>query len=644
MNGAARRRTVIPTGSRSQRAARKSEFDRAAKQELAHFWSTADAAAQPPTSSATFQPVEPPAAIPARTYSALAVTEDSYLVVGTLAPGGLLVFDLLGGGPPRVICWPTEIAFAPFDIVPRPGGGVWILDRDHKRFWGLDRSLRVIANEQTEETLSEAQDEIFQPTEGEPRTRPAGLFPEGIELAPASPIHAQDPVAIEALADGSVLILDAPLGETSRVLRYRFAQMLGEEPLEFTAYDFAVAAGQLYIASAEGNQAYAFKIGDLTASLSLSSTGEYFPMRRFGGKALVAAGERVYYDFGERWLPLVAQPQPLFAIEAIYQTSTWRDGAERLGFDGREPQCVWHRLMLDGCLPPGADVQVWSRAADGEEELSRTAWQAEPPLVRRGNGSELPFVLAPASSNRGTFELLLQNARGRFLQLQLRLTGNGRVSPRLRALRIYYPRFSYLNRYLPAVYRDDVTSASFLDRFLANFEGTNTAIEDRIAAAQMLFDVRSTPSEALAWLASWFGVVLDPVWDEMRQRLFIAHAMEFFRWRGTVRGLKMALRLAFEEEPDAHIFDQPGTECRCADRYRIIERISYPRGATSGVRGPERDCERAIVRAGHGALAAGIWRGRFTCALQGSNRRRYFFLHGAVGSGRRSKTDRLRTN
>src|SRR5207247_8963999 len=127
-----------------------------------------------------------------------------------------------------------------------------------------------------------------------------------------------------------------------------------------------------------------------------------------------------YYDFGERWLPLVKQSQPVFAIEGSYQTSTWRDDAERLGFDGRDPQCVWHRLMLDACLPPATAIQVWSRAADDEDELFRTTWQAEPSLVRRPNGSELPFLAAPVSQNRGTFELLLQNAKGRYLQLQLR--------------------------------------------------------------------------------------------------------------------------------------------------------------------------------------------------------------------------------
>src|SRR5262249_52879197 len=193
---------------------------------------------------------------------------------------------------------------------------------------------------------------------------------EDVGLGPGSRFRRVGGAGAGPLAVGGVLFLEPPAGETSRVLRYRFATSLGEMELDFPAYDFAFAAGRLYIASAEGNQSYAFTLGDLTAqSLSLSMVEEYFPMRRFSGKALVAANERVYYDFGERWLPLVAQSQPRFAIEGIYQTSTWRDGAERLGFDGRDPQCVWHRLMLDACLPPASAVQVWSRAADDEDEL-----------------------------------------------------------------------------------------------------------------------------------------------------------------------------------------------------------------------------------------------------------------------------------
>ena len=168
--------------------------------------------------------------------------------------------------------------------------------------------------------------------------------------------------------------------------------------------------------------------------------------------------------------------------------------------------------------------------------------------------------------------MLFQQARGRYLQLRLTLSGNGRTTPRIRALRAYYPRFSYLEHYMPAVYREDERSASFLDRFLSNFEGLYTSLEDSIAAVQVLFDVRSAPADALEWLAGWLGVALDPTWDESRRRLFIKHAPTFFQWRGTTRGLQMALRLALDECADEAIFAaQPCV--RCTSAIRIIEKF-----------------------------------------------------------------------
>jgi phage tail-like protein len=569
------------------------------------FWPPAPAPAA--QAGASFAPASDSAALPSAlsTLGGAVVTTAHYLVVGTLSPAGLLIFDLFAGGPPRALLWPAGVAFEPFAMAAGPNGSLTILDRVNRRCWQLDHHFQVVSP--TPLTAPPEREDTFQREGSSSKRRHAtGPAVQGLDLADPGGVAAQNPVSIAMLNDGTVLILDrmaapadlAPTGFSAVLvlqagklvarLSLQPMQALIAEPdragFSLIAHDMVFVpdadsgtdpgsdglTGRLTVVDASGNQAYAFSLqGRPDRPWALQPLADFLPMRRFGGKGLLVSKGMPHYDFADDWIPLARQPRPRHAPEALLMSRT---------FDGHQPDCVWHRLLIDACIPPDCQVRVFSRAGDDPALLLQQAWQAEPALYRRGDGTELPHLRSPwpaarsGAAGEGTWELLLQHARGRYAQLKLAIIGNERSTPRLRALRLVYPRFSYLGEYLPAVYREDTGSARFLDGFLANLEGIYTTIEDRIAAAQALLDWRSAPSEALDWLASWLGVALDPAWDEDRRRHFIRHAMLCFQYRGTAHGLRLALSLALDKCVDHNLFVRP--EQTQAERFgvRIIEK------------------------------------------------------------------------
>jgi phage tail-like protein len=463
--------------------------------------------------------------------SGLTINTHHYLVAGVLDPPGLLIYDIHTNEPPRQLLWPKDVAFAPFDMAATTDGGLWILDRTKFSLWRLDRLLNVVNTTPPPPPVRDP----FQPEDGSCER----IIQQPARLAPI-PLPVTDPVAIAALADNSVLIL-----ADDKVYRYD-GTLSAPVNLGYRGYDMACVDTTVYIAAADGDQTYAYQLTVNGNAIALQILPQYFPMRLFGGRGIIASGKQVYYDSRDQWVPLVELRRPQYAEFSTVATRA---------FDGKEPDCVWHRLLLDAVIPPRASVSVFSRAANSFGEVENAIWQPEPNPYQRGDGSEQPWVQQLEGYCGGTWELLFQRAVGRYLQIRLDLAGDGRTTPRLRALRAYYPRFSYSKNYLPAVYREDDDSASFLERFLANMEGFYTSIEDRIAMAQVLFEIANAPAETLDWLASWFGVALDASWDESTRRLFLRHVMDFFQYRGTSRGIRMALRLATEACAGEAIFD-----------------------------------------------------------------------------------------
>jgi phage tail-like protein len=547
-----------------------------------NFWQVSDLCQNPLQNDqqrGDFTPVmsEAPACKPI--LSGLCVTAHEYLVVGTLQPAGLLVFDLHGGGPPEWLRWPQALAFSPYDFSCTPDGGMWILDLNQvsgaARVWRLDPNFRVSNFTGDMVPFNTLMSNDFHAEDAEPATTTVeSEFPAGIELNADSPSLLNDALAIEALSDEAFLILSTSAdGGPSLIHYFRHNQLLDsvgldEEAIggllalaEISAHDFAFVAdanqssqrvsGRLYVSALTATQSFEFALRAGDSELELAMQPRLLPMREYSGRALITSANTAYYDFEQRWLPLTEQPRPRFQSEGEVSA---------IIMDGDEPDCVWHRIIMDASIPAGTRIVVESRAANEQRLLQELSWQQEPDPCLRQEGSELPlhdpFADIQSKNDRiGSWDLLLQNAVGRFIELRLTLQGTCRTTPRLRSLRLYYPRYSYLQRYLPAVYREDAISASFLDRFLANIEGLFTGLEDKITQAQLLFDTRTTPAEFLEWLGAWMGAFVDPSWDEARKRLFIDHAVLLFRWRGTPLGLWTIIKLSISECPDASLFD-----------------------------------------------------------------------------------------
>jgi len=237
--------------------------------------------------------------------------------------------------------------------------------------------------------------------------------------------------------------------------------------------------------------------------------------------------------------------------------------------DAGTPGTVWDRIYLDACIPPGCTIAIGARAADDQDALpggEDERYEAQPAPLWSPLRSELPFAASRAerlAGRSGLFEILLQRpngavreVRGRYLRLCLTLTGDGRHSPALYALRICYPRFSWQTHYLPDHFQQQeaplaalpvepvpANGADLRERLFACFYGVLTPLEERIVAAETLLYPDAAPSAWLPRLAEMLGTTLRPHWPEDRRRRWLAALGRRQARKGSFGALCQALDL-----------------------------------------------------------------------------------------------------
>jgi phage tail-like protein len=248
--------------------------------------------------------------------------------------------------------------------------------------------------------------------------------------------------------------------------------------------------------------------------------------------------------------------------------------------DAGEYQAEWGRVFVDACIPTGASLRLTCITTDEggddpdgvshpalERAAPRNLLRAEvrrpdlsPPMPpearvpaapvwrpfhRRESGPELAWVRPEEGSRFVTFEAPASVPPGRYLWVALELAGNGRVSPRVRSLRVEQPGHDYLRR-LPRAFSREPADADFLRRFLAVADTLVADLENRATYRQALLDPHAAPAEMLPWLASFLGLALDERWPVHARRTLVSEAAWLFRFRGTVRGLSRFLEIYLE--------------------------------------------------------------------------------------------------
>ena len=268
----------------------------------------------------------------------------------------------------------------------------------------------------------------------------------------------------------------------------------------------------------------------------------------------------------EEALGFTVRPRELHALQRPrYHTIRAAKDAEPVSIaelDSGLPNQVWHRVYLEGRIPAGARLRLFARVYNNPEDKETNAYIEQPDWVWCPFRSDQAFgkgVVEAKTNESGLFETLLQRRggpvrrlAGRYLQLALVFESDGRHTPAVHALKIYYPRFSYQEAYLPEHFRQEhavnpaldnlpANGADFRERLLAAFEATWTPLEAQIASAELLLHPQFTLPDYLPGLAQCLGQTLPEQWPVARQRRWLMESGNLQQWRGTLYGVQLAL-------------------------------------------------------------------------------------------------------
>ncbi|WP_405021647.1 phage tail protein [Kitasatospora sp. NBC_00070] len=75
-------------------------------------------------------------------------------------------------------------------------------------------------------------------------------------------------------------------------------------------------------------------------------------------------------------------------------------------------------------------------------------------------------------------------------------------------------------------------------RWVEGLDEVLAPVISTLDCTEAYIDPLLAPPDFLEWLASWVGITVDPAWPADRARLAVSQAVELYRMRGTIAGLR----------------------------------------------------------------------------------------------------------
>lgn len=412
-------------------------------------------------------------------------------------PGRVRLHDLRGRWADAEV---GLAGFEPWRLAPHADGGAWVLERSSGRLARLSGRPRRTETPQPDDYDAS----VFRPA-------PENACAPRLELLADTGWGAGErPLALAAGPDGAFAVLGWLDGDGHAAVRCwdRARSRLGAaQRLQGVdhAYGLAwIASGRVALRVPGRRDAPAFDLneagGDAAGEGPRMPLGDVLPLADGAREAPFCNGPvlpPMVPVGGQLAEPLHALSLNQFArrgeADNFVGDPAAGDGAEE-GFaawllDSRDTTTAWHRLFAEAAIPPRCGFVAWLAATNdprppAPDDLA--AWHAHgfgrdvaalddtmrapqlPCAAWEREASELPghpgLLGGPrAPGVRGLFSVLIQNSRqrvrqivGRYLWVRVVLHGDGRASPEIAALRAWGSRFSYAEKYLPRLYRENL--------------------------------------------------------------------------------------------------------------------------------------------------------------------------------------------